>query len=236
MRPFAYSDYIDLDDQRYMYLNDDDPMRAYETDNLCFVAQPLSGAEGNKKYNVVPVPLMMTDEWDILQKHPNLVEELRETEKVYDYMFIGQCHYMGREAFRYLELPNYYFVANPQGVFHLSKEEKQTEIVKFLRKIAQAKFVFAPRGMGSSSFRLYQSFMAGSVPIVTGMNDYPFSEQVDWDTMCLRGKLHDLPALIKQSKSLDYQTYCDNGKKFWDNYCRHDRLHERLLSYVKSNY
>ena len=232
MRPFAYSNYIDINGKRFLYLNDDNPAKAYETNDLCFVAQPILDAESNKKSNVVTIPLMMTDEWDIIQKYPTLVTELRKTEKVYDYMFIGQCHYMGREVFRHLNLENYYFVENAQGVFHLSKEDKQQEIIKFLRKIAQSKFVFAPRGMGSSSFRLYQSFMVGSVPIVTGMNDYPFSEETDWNTMCLRGELHELPSLIKQSKSLDYQKYCDNGKKFWDYYCRHDKLHERLLSYV----
>ena len=215
-----------------MYLNDDYPMRAYETDDLCFVAQPLSGAEENKKYNVVPVPLMMTDEWDILQKHPNLVEELRETEKVYDYMFIGQCHYMGREVFRDLELPNYYFAENPRGIFHLPSEDKQQELVKFLKTIAQARFIFAPRGMGSSSFRLYQSFMVGSVPIVTGMNDYPFSNVVDWDSMCIRGGLNELDKLIKKSKDIDWDTLSNKGKAFWDSYCRHDALYSKLADRI----
>ena len=70
MRPFAYSNYIDINGKRVLYLNEDNPSKAYETNDLCFVAQPILDAESNKKCNVVTIPLMMTDEWDILQKYP----------------------------------------------------------------------------------------------------------------------------------------------------------------------
>lgn len=231
-RPFNACDYTELDEENYMYLNDDYPIKAYETDEISFVAQPLGPAKLNKKHNVVPVPLMMTDEWELLKEDYDFVRRLREIPKKYDYIFIGQCHYMGREVFRTLNLPKYVFEDNPKGIFHLEPQEKKKELVKFLEKIAEAKFVFAPRGMGSSSFRLYQALMVGSVPIATSMQDYPFVDRVDWDSFCLRGDLPELPSLIAKSQTIDFDEYSKKGQEFWDKYCRHDRLYEELRKYV----
>lgn len=228
MRPFKPSNRIILGNNTYYYLNDDNPSSGYRTLDLSFVAQPLYNKETNKKFNVVPVPLMMTDEWAIISEIPDIIQELRSIEKEYDYLFIGQCHYMGREIFRNLNIENYYFRENPKGIFHMNSEQKRIELIKFLKEIAKSKFVFCPRGVGSSSFRLYQTMMVGSVPIETGMNDYPFDNEVEWDDFCISGELKDIYSLIQKSKQIDFENYRKNGMQFWDKFCRHDELKKRL--------
>jgi len=231
-RPFTACSHTEVQDETYLYLNDDYPIKAYETNEVSFVAQPLGPASLNRKHKVVPVPLMMTDEWELIKEDHGLVDRLRAIPKKHDYIFIGQCHYMGREVFKTLQLPNYVFEENPKGIFQLPSDEKKVELVKFLEKIAEAKFIFAPRGMGSSSFRLYQALMVGSVPIVTSMQDYPFADKVDWDSFSIRGNLPDLNKLIDKSQRIDFDEYSKKGKEFWDKYCRHDRLYEELKNYV----
>jgi len=228
MRPFKPSSLIELNNKQYYYLNDDNPSLGYTTSDVSFVAQPLYNKSTNKKFNVVAVPLMMTDEWSIMEENPDIIQELRSVEKEYDYMFIGQCHYMGRQVFRTLKLDNYYFRENSKGIFHLRAEDKKVELIKFLKEIAKSKFIFCPRGVGSSSFRLYQTMMVGSVPIETGMNDYPFDEEVDWDTFCIRGDLSNLYSLIEKSKNINFEYFRNNGMEFWDKYCRHDEMKKRL--------
>jgi len=228
MRPFKPSNTINLGNDIYHYLNDDNPFSGYKNSDLSFVAQPLYKKEINNKFNVIPVPLMMTDEWDIINEMPEIVKELRSIEKEYDYLFIGQCHYMGREIFRNLNVQNYYFRENSKGIFHMNSEQKRIELIKFLKEIAKSKFVFCPRGVGSSSFRLYQTMMVGSVPIETGMNDYPFDSEVDWETFCISGNLRDIRLLIQKSKQINFENYRENGMQFWDKFCRHDELKKRL--------
>ena len=92
MRPFKPSNMIKLSNKTYYYLNDDNPFIGYNTLDLSFVAQPLYKKEVNKKFNVIPVPLMMTDEWNIISEMQDIIQELRSVEKEYDYLFIGQCH------------------------------------------------------------------------------------------------------------------------------------------------
>ena len=236
-RPFACVDYIEFDGKRYMYLEDDNPIAAYQTPEISFVAQPLGDAEFNKAHNVVVVPLIMNGFWDIFLEHPNLISELRQIEKIYDYAFIGQYHYMNRDVFLHLEerglISNYYCEKNPVNTFGMTKEEKKPEIIKYWKEIAAAKFVFAPRGMGSSSYRLYEAMMVGSVPIITGMLDYPFDNEVGWDFMSIRGG--PLFSLIQKSKKLSSQQWDWCSKQamgFWDEYCRHDKLYEKLDAYL----
>jgi len=233
-RPFSYSRYIEFESGSPLFLNDDAPEEAYRTSEMSFVAQP-ADEELNKKHNVIPVPLMMTDEYEILQKNPDLIEKLRNTEKTFDYNFVGQCHYVGREVFRDLDLESYDFEENPKGVYGLPKDQKHVSLISFLYRIAKCKFVFCPRGVGSSSFRLYQSLMVGSIPIVTGMNDYPFKDEVDWDSFCIRGKLSDLPALIEKSRSVDVEKMRENGMKFWDEYCEYENLYSKLHEIYKDS-
>lgn len=231
-RPFLPSNQICFGDHCFPYYNDDNPIQAYLNHELTFVAQPLHGPKINEQHNVCVVPLMMTDEWAFAQMNHH-IDMWRNMERRYDYMFIGQCGYAGREVFRTLNLDNYYFTETGP-IYHLQGEEKEMELLDFLTAAAQAKFIFAPRGIGSSSFRAYQAMMVGSVPIITGMNDYPFEDQVDWDSFSLRGKLSDLQDLIVKSEQSDYNKLRENAMWFWDNYCRHDSLHEKLRAIAEN--
>ncbi len=228
-RPFSPSNHISFGDDRFLFLNDDNPILAYQNKSkVSFVAQPLGGEDVNRERNVIPVPLMMTDEWEIIQDDRSIIERLREIPKTFDYNFVGQCHYAGREVLRNPPIENYDFEENPKGIYGLNKEEKRKELISFLERTAKSKFVFCPRGAGSSSFRLYQSLMVGSVPIITGMNDYPFSDKVDWNSFSIRGSLDNINELVEKSKSADFESYAQAGMKFWDEYCVHDNLYRKL--------
>jgi len=77
--------------------------------------------------------------------------------------------------------------------------------------------------------------MVGSIPIITGMNDYPFKDEVDWDTICIRGDLNDIHKLIdKASQMSREERKVMRGKAmlFWDNYCKHDNLYNKLKELV----
>lgn len=233
-RPFKNCDYIEVNDIRYQYLNDDNPINAYKSKNLSFVAQPLADFQINKNHNVITIPLMMTDEWDILCENKDLIHTLRSSRKEYTFNFVGQCNYMGRDIFRCLDLDSYDF-EDTMPVYSLSKEDKKQKLISFLNRISKSKFVFCPRGIGSSSFRAYQAMMVGSIPIITGMNDYPFQNIVDWDQICIRGDLLNIRNLIElalKKTDIEYNIMRKNSTLFWDNYCKHDQLYRTLCNLI----
>lgn len=234
-RPYEACNYIDFDGKKYVYLNDDSPVVAYQTPDVAFVAQPLP--HPSDQFKVIPVPLMMTDEWEIIKDNPAIIDDIRkhgETNRKFDFNFVGQCQYVGRDIFRNINLNNYDF-EETSPVYGLSRDEKKKKLVDFLYRISTSRFTFAPRGIGSSSFRAYQAMMVGSVPIVTGMNDYPFKDKVDWDSICIRGDLKDLPSLIQKAMSMpkeEYDTVRNNAMSFWEEYCKHDSLYNKLKELV----
>lgn len=231
-RPFNGERYIKFKNTSFMFLNDDNPQAAYDTSDLTFVAQPLS--HNNQKYNVVVVPLMMTDMWNIINDHPDFIESLRNTEKKYDFCFIGGCRHAGREVFRELPIERYLFRETTDSIYYIppdQQEKKHKTIMNFLHELSMCKFIFAPRGTGSSSFRLYEAMSVGSVPIITGQPEMPFSSNVDWDKMSLSGDLKDINKLVSDAQHMsdnDYHEMRSNAICFWDNYCQHDQLYNKL--------
>jgi hypothetical protein len=149
-------------------------------------------------------------------------------------------------VFRDLHLPRYVF-QETKPIYHLESHVKKEVLKDFLRDIAKARFVFSPRGIGSSSFRAYQSLMVGSIPIITGMNDYPFKNEVDWDSFCFRGgegpkwselsekNLEEVTKLTSKAMSISDEQYEEmrtGGMQFWDEYCRHDSLYKKIKEIV----
>ena len=231
-RPFHGERYIKFKNKSFMFLNDDNPQAAYDTTDLTFVAQPIH--KNNIDYNVVTVPLMMTDMWEIVQKHPGYVERLRETKKVYDFCFIGGLNHPSRDIFKTLELKNYLFRQTTDSIYNIPlvhQAKKHKTIMDFLHELSMCRFVFAPRGIGSSSFRLYEAMSVGSVPIITDQPELPFNNIVNWKDISFFGESKHIDKLISDAQSLsdvEYNVMRTNAINFWDEYCRHDQLYNKL--------
>jgi hypothetical protein len=75
--------------------------------------------------------------------------------------------------------------------------------------------------------------MVGTIPIITGMKDYPFSDIVDWDSFSFRtDSQKDIDELVERAKSLtdnEYKVMRQNGIDFWEQYCRLDNLHDWVI-------
>ena len=237
-RPYDHVDAILIDGKKYLYLNNDNPILAYQpsvNNDLKFVAQPLLDKHDD---NVVVVPLMMTETWEIINNKHIDFDSIRHNNKIYDFHFIGQTHYANRHLLAQLNLAKYDFKSIPENgsMWAWEHDQKVNHVKKYLNRISQSKFVFCPRGIGSSSFRLYEAMSVGSVPIAIDMVAYPFETQCNWDNMCFRGNWNDLDDMISQASNLDSNTYQfmkQNCIKFWDQYCRHDLLYKRLASMVR---
>ena len=67
----------------------DTPISAYENEDSVLVPMPLYGKEINRKFNVIPVPLVMQHEnWNITS-NIELLNKLRTNTKKYDFTFVG---------------------------------------------------------------------------------------------------------------------------------------------------
>ena len=120
-----------------------------------------------------------------------------------------------------------YLFRETKPIYGVQDVGERVSIIKdFCLEVAKSRYCFAPRGAGSSSFRFYQSLMVGTVPIVSGMNDYPFSSEINWNDFSIIDDSH-----TKHNELISYNEYGlrEKGMKVWDNYFRMDRTDEILF-------
>lgn len=220
-----------------IYVNDDFPDYLYD-DTKCikWVSQPSRKHEENKKHNITVIPLIMSDHFHV---DSSFIEECRELEKEYEFGFIGNASVSGRSILSTIDTDSYFF--ENTSSLHLysikNREEKIANIKHYLKKIAKCKFVFCPRGSGSSSFRLYETMMVGSIPIITGMNDFPFKDSSSWNEFSIVTDLdaRGLKKAAQQSRNTDYTTMRKNSINFWENKCKMIELYTQLASQMRGS-
>jgi len=89
-----------------------------------------------------------------------------------------------------------------------------------LREVARARYCFAPRGVGSSSGRLYEAMLAGTVPILDISLDMPLLRGVEsFEGAVLapekdRFPYRDLPLIGER-----YWRKREAAMYYWDRYC-----------------
>ena len=215
-----------------IYDYSDNPTSAYENKDLILIPHPLYGKKVNDEYNIVVVPLVMHEQ-DKIIFDKTFLSECRKNNKKYEYGYIGDI-YKGRLELKDLELDSYFFKdTSNDTIWQLNEIDRVERLKDFLNEVSLSKFTFCPRGNGSSSFRLFESLEAGSVPLITGMVDYPFRDKVDWDSFSIRGEsIENLPELIDKSKNLtdkEYEVMRQNGIDFWEQYCRLDNYHDWVI-------
>jgi len=171
------------------------------------------------------VPLVMTDHLKV-HLDEDFIQQCRDQEKIYDYYFVGQF-YGKRDVLRNFNKGNS-IIKQTSSIYGFNDEDKLNAIKAFLMELGKAKFGFAPRGVGSNSFRLYECLMVGTIPIATDVIEYPFTDDVNWDDIAVRGSLDNLDNLINKCDNIDYDSCRDNGIKFWQNYCKMDIMFEKI--------
>jgi hypothetical protein len=88
----------------------------------------------------------------------------------------------------------------------------------FMELTANSKFTLAPRGYGRSSFRLFETFMLGSIPVYVwdDINWLPFQDSIDYKQLCITINIKDIDHLPEILNSVTEQQYM----KMWAYYDR----------------
>ncbi len=246
----------------------DQPFEAYESKKTVLVPQPIYSKDVNLKFNVISVPLLMSEQ-ALIRDDNDFIELCRKYKRKTSFGFIGNFnerydltvldyassfdgiftvdepgysrpHYyniydyqeVNRTILKDLELKSYY-TRPADSIWGLEQKVKIRHIKKYLGELSGCKFVFCPRGTGSSSYRLYETLMIGSIPIITGMKDYPFDDEYDWDSFSIRGEsLRNIDELIEKVKNLsdkDIEEMRNNGIKFYEEKCRPDVFNDWVI-------
>ena len=80
---------------------------------------------------------------------------------------------------------------------------------KFIETTINSKFALTPRGYGRSSFRFFECFQLGTIPIYlwNDQNWLPFQNVIDYDKLCIVLHINDIHKLENKLKSINEEQY-----------------------------
>ena len=115
--------------------------------------------------------------------------------------------------------------------FNHTKEEQYD----YLQEIAKSKFVACPRGVATSSYRLYETLNLGRVPVIISDEWFP-PESIDWNACSIRiaeDRIQDISMLINQSLTR-WPQMSDTASRIWNEYLGDDVLGDYMFGQLES--
>jgi len=159
-----------------------------------------------------PIPLIYEDRTRTLLRQPRL----RASDKPWLCSFVGSMtHEVRRRMFD--AIMTYYGGTPPKDIYmnlkHWTPAVPSASAEEFVETMRRSKFVLAPRGYGRQSFRFYEAFQAGSVPVYvhdtpTGTPLWlPYQEEIDYAKICIIIHVDEMPTLIPRLRAVTDQEY-----------------------------
>lgn len=104
--------------------------------------------------------------------------------------------------------------------------------VLFIETALNSKFILCPRGYGRSSFRLFETFQLGCVPIYIwdDIEWLPYKDKLDWSRLCVSINIKDITNLYTILKNINEDMY--NGMIRYSNECRRWFTYPGVADYI----
>ena len=152
----------------------------------------------------IPLPLIYEDTDNKLE---NLWKKKSFNEKIILCSFVGTpTHSVRNEVIsKFSNNSNFSIVTNSNWTPEVDKNKQYTFIVNTLN----SKFALAPRGYGRSSFRFFEIFKLGTIPIYVWDDKewLPYKEKLDYSLFCISIHVSELDTLEKKLLDIDEKKY-----------------------------
>ncbi len=178
----------------------------------CIVFTPtgLFDTKKNKNLSYLALPLIT-----------NKYKDLPKNEKIILGSYVGRnTHPIRVDLEKKFKNDKNFYVKN---LLSMSPKFSNIEQKNYIEIISKSYFSLVPRGYGPASFRLYESFELGAVPVFIS-DDYflPFQDLIDWEKLCIFIKYGDVKKIKKTLTNIletgKYQDMLDYGRFCSDNF------------------
>ncbi len=210
------------DDGKYFTVcqQDDGPFEDFPEDTIVF------SAGGNRKKGTnIPIPLVCS----------SIPEDIKPPKRhKYFASFIGSNTYWVRtdmaKAFRGKD-----DCLVKVGNWDINVGDEKLN--NFLHVMSASKFSLCPRGYGTTSFRLYESFQLGTVPVyVSDDHALPWSDELDWEEFCViidDDHIHDTYNILSQISDDRYNEMLKRGKELYQDYFSLEGVFNNIIKRVQ---
>ena len=157
----------------------------------------------------VPLPLIYEDMANTLELQPR--KSFREKSVLCS--FVGSITHAVRQRMMQVLTNKTHFHFSVDQWTNAVDAQKQ---IHFIQSTMNAKFCLAPRGYGRSSFRFFEAFQLGTVPIYVwdDIEWLPYKEFLDYSKFAISIHVSDLPTLEARLLSIGEDAYVDMLREF----------------------
>lgn len=123
---------------------------------------------------------------------------LQSTERQYLFSFIGAMSHKCRRRIMDLDSERAYLQNTSDfNVWNTTEAEMESRAKNYAQVLSTSHFVLCPRGIGTSSIRLFESLEAGRAPVIISDQWVP-PHETNWDfaIQVKQKKIHTIPALL----------------------------------------
>ena len=149
--------------------------------------------------------------------------------------FVGRnTHELRTDMVHKLSNKKDFYIKNSDNMTISKRDEK-----RFKKIMSESFFSLCPRGYGPASYRFYESFHLGSIPIyISDIFHLPFKEIVDYDKLCILinpNEIDTIPDRIdeilgtkKYKEMIEYADYCSKE------YFTYDFTIEYIIKFISN--
>jgi hypothetical protein len=150
--------------------------------------------------------------------------------------FVGTyTHPVRTEIYNSLKSNNAYYFNTPRNWSQTVSDEALDEFIKITE---QSLFCLAPAGYGNSSFRLYQAFELGAIPVYISDRPHwlPWKNELNWDELCVIVNRVDIPHIhdILIKKTLNVDEMLNMKRKITEKYSEYFSLEGTCRQIIKT--
>ena len=203
-------------DKRYYCVctHDDAPKEKLPKDTLVYSA-------GGLKADAIPIPL-------VVSKVPS---HLKVKKDIYASFIGSYTHPMRLQMAHYCQHLGFALTLNPQW----AEEVKSSDFKLFEEVSSRSKYMLCPRGYGPTSYRLYEAFQYGAVPVYISDNFWlPWEDEVDWEKLIIKITPSQIPDIKNILNSYDdkREAMIDYGMQVYNDFFSFKSVVSKILSGV----
>lgn len=119
-------------------------------------------------------------------------------------------------------------------IHNWSSRVTQDDYDKYLFYSLRSRFLLCPRGYGLNSFRLYESFQLGCVPVVISDKDFlPWKSHIDWDSFAVvASSTKNLYEILVNISDSDYVNMLKKGQIVYNKYFSLNGICEQIIEFL----
>jgi len=228
---YRHDEFFKANEKKFLLYTDHRPPGIlYLNDAPSFTPFPIYDRFTNRLSNVYAVPYLLDGVDAETAQDDAFAETCRQQAKEHDLFYHRSCAELVRSGIPGEgELTLYECAVDRAALAGMDQVGRRQQGRKLLGELARSRFYLHVGNDSSAPLLLYHALRLGTVPIVAGMPELPFADEVNWPDFALFPKPNVSLAQLLAIPAGALRRMRTNALRFGETYCSPSACNERIL-------